>query len=1063
MSEARNLCLLASAGTGKTHRLTNRFLALLFAGVEPERILATTFTRKAAGEILDRVLQRLVEACQDDEKLAKLAHDIGLAGLGAEACRDLLARLTRKLNAFQVRTIDSFFVHLVQLFALDLELPSDWRLCDERVDQRLRSEALQEVLAEEDPEQTVLLLRELSKGEVGRSVHDSLLEKTSRLRHVHLEGAEGSWDRLTVPAIPDDEELATALAALEAAPLPKKKDGEENSNWKNARATLLGKVRDGQWEKVVENGLGFAFLGAERKFYRLPFPEEMESPMQVVMNRATGEILDRLRRNNLATAALLESFEAAFLRKKRSEGAFGFSDLPYALAPRTSRALPLDERELDRWFRLDGRIDHLLLDEFQDTAPVQWRILENIAREVVAGSEEERSLFVVGDVKQSIYSFRQAEPRLLSELVERLPGLKPDVMNKSYRSSLVVLETVNHVFEDIAANPTLAEEGHEPYRTAAQRWGDSFLPHEAAHEFSGAAFAVEARAATDEEPGNAPLLERTVERVQDILAQGPGAEVGVLLRKNAAIPRLIHVLRARGIDASGEGGNPLSDARAVLVYLSLLQLVDHPDDSAAAFHVATSPFGGHAGLAPGADTSTRRARASELRAELEREGLAEFTRGFATRVAQDDAWSAWDRARFAQLLDAAFAFESQGEPRPSAFIDHVRTKNVESPGGARVRVMTIHGSKGLEFDAVVLPELAGRLLGQRGTVLVDRPDPAGPIERASVAPAKKLLPVSAELRELYDGLTERMVEDSLSVLYVAMTRAKRRLDLILPFAEASSSNSKRKEPKAPETHELIRAALGAHGLHEPDEHGVLWSHPHNAPEGGWAAGLELAPARPEPESARPLRLAPRKTPRSLTRRSPSGEEGGGTRTAIDALRPGRGADVGTLVHACLEGLGWLEDGFEVEARCEARREWRNAPEDLRATARQLLDAGLDAAPIRALLSRATCGAPQGLELEARAEEEFATLLPGDEGGEELWIGSIDRLVLGKDGERVAWAQVIDYKTDRTGVKSLDELVAHYAPQLERYREFVAQRYELEAAAIPALLVFLGEGVVREVR
>lgn len=1057
MSEARNICLLASAGTGKTYRLTNRFLRLLFEGVEPERILATTFTRKAAGEILDRVLERLVEACESEEKRTELAKALGLGALEGATCRDLLASTTRSLHAFQVRTIDSFFVHLVGLFALELELPPDWSLCDDRVDVRLRSEVLQEVLAQEEPERIVLLLRELAKGDVGRSVHVTLLEKIGKLRHVHLECADGAWELPAVPAAVDDEELAAALAAIEASPLPKKRDGEEDSRWAKSRMTLLGRARDGLWEKVVDSGLGSKFLEEEPKFYGLPFPEEMVEPMKVLLRRAGAEVLGRLRDNNRAAAELLEAFEGAFQRRKRAEGVFGFSDLPYALAPRTARALPLDEGEHDRWFRLDGRIDHLLLDEFQDTAPVQWRILEELAREIVADGEGGRSLFCVGDVKQSIYSFRQAEPRLLAGLTERLPGLEPDEMHASYRSSAVVLDTVDRIFGDLAASPVFEGEGHEPHRRAAARWGEAYTTHSAARDLPGAAFAVEARASEEDEAHkDAPLLERAVERVEHILAEAPDAQVGVLLRKNKAIPRLIHALRQRGVDVSGEGGNPLTDARSVLVHLSLLHFIDHPDDTAAVFHVATSPLAVFARLEPGMGSEDRQRRSNELRAELQRDGLAEFTRRVALEIEDDATWNAWDRARFAQLLDQAYAFEPLGEARTSAFVEHVRTQSVESPSSARVRVMTIHGSKGLEFDAVVLPELTGHLLGQRDGVLVDRPDPAGSIQRASVAPRKGLLPISEELRGLYELLTERMVEDAASVLYVAATRAKRRLDLILP-ALPEKEGKKSKKPRAPETHQLIRAALAGDGWSEADEHGVVWTHPASATGGGWAKGLKPDQAvAPQAEEQR-LQLAESTRPRSLRRRSPSRSESSAPVSAADCLRPTRGAQVGTLVHACLEDLEWVE-GFDPEGHRALQRAGASAGK----AALNVLRKALAAEPVRELLTPATCGAPEGLELEVLREASFVQLIEDDDGQQELWTASIDRLVLGREAGEVRWASVVDYKTDRVDEHGLDGLVEHHGPQLRSYARLVAQRYGLAPERVESKLAFLSEGEVRSV-
>ena len=122
---------LASAGTGKTYKLTGHFLKLLLEGAEPGGILATTFTRKAAGEILDRVLQRLVDGATDPEKLEDLSRNVGIA-VTAEDCSALLTRLVRQLDRLQVRTIDAFFVQLGKLFALDLGLHAGWSIADEQ-------------------------------------------------------------------------------------------------------------------------------------------------------------------------------------------------------------------------------------------------------------------------------------------------------------------------------------------------------------------------------------------------------------------------------------------------------------------------------------------------------------------------------------------------------------------------------------------------------------------------------------------------------------------------------------------------------------------------------------------------------------------------------------------------------------------------------------------------------------------------------------------------------------------------------------------------------------------
>ena len=138
--------ILASAGTGKTFALSGRFLQLLLGGVPPERVLATTFTRKAAGEILDRVLERLADAVVDGGKRAELEEQVGRA-LDPAELRAALASLTRRLDRFRVRTLDAFFLQLAQLFSLDLGLPPDWSIAEEPTDRALQREALSRALA----------------------------------------------------------------------------------------------------------------------------------------------------------------------------------------------------------------------------------------------------------------------------------------------------------------------------------------------------------------------------------------------------------------------------------------------------------------------------------------------------------------------------------------------------------------------------------------------------------------------------------------------------------------------------------------------------------------------------------------------------------------------------------------------------------------------------------------------------------------------------------------------------------------------------------------------------
>ena len=255
MTHAPHRLILASAGTGKTYQLSGHFLRLLLAGVEPERILATTFTRKAAGEILERVLERLLEAATRPEKLAELATQAPGIALDRERVTTLLAHLTRRLDRFRVRTLDSFFVHLAQLFALDLELPPEWTLVEELDDAELRAEVLGRVLAECSQEERVELLRGLQRGAATRSVHAAMLSVVRDARELALESAPEAWAPMPLPDAPPPEQLPELGARLEAVELPLTQKGTPIVNWRTNVERARRAVACGDWEDFLEISL----------------------------------------------------------------------------------------------------------------------------------------------------------------------------------------------------------------------------------------------------------------------------------------------------------------------------------------------------------------------------------------------------------------------------------------------------------------------------------------------------------------------------------------------------------------------------------------------------------------------------------------------------------------------------------------------------------------------------------------------------------------------------------------------------------------------------------------
>ncbi len=1029
--------ILASAGTGKTYELSGRFLELLFRGVPPERILATTFTRKAAGEIFDRLLERMVAAIEEPEERRGLAVQTGVE-LGERALCAHLARMTRSLERFRVRTLDAFFVHLAHLFALELGLPPDWSIVEEAEDEALRRAALARALARADRLELLALLRDLQPAKAARSIERVLLENVREDRDAFLDSESEAWDRVTTPEAPSAAELARARQALVDMPLPRKTKGGFDSRWESEQCEILTRVDEGQWKEFIGKGLGKACRADPHapQYYGHPIPPDALAGLRLLLHQAAHVLLADVGRENRAARRWLERFETAYEEEKETERAYRFEDLPKHLHP-------LDENrvgELDLvWYRLDGRIDHLLLDEFQDTSPVQWRILRHLASEILADGTGERSFFCVGDVKQSIYGWREAEPRLLGTLHERHPVLEPESLVTNYRSSPVILDTVCKVFAGIAANPALAE---EPKQRAARDWQARFETPRAHDSLPGAAWLLEAPEAEGEDKELAPLR-LAAQRALEICEAAPGATIAILLRRNRHQARTIYLLRQLKIHASGEGGNPLTDSNAVLHMLSLFHLADHPGDSAAAFHVATSPLGPLSGLTPGGDEAQRVEVARVVRRRLSIEGYGAFCASFRPLVGE--RYGAWDQKRFEQLVDLAYAFEARAGLRTDPFVDHVRITRVEDPTSNQVKVMTIHMAKGLEFDAVILPELDLGLSLRETPILTLRPDPAGLLEAVSHSRGEELCRLDDSpggLHALWSEHEERETREALCLLYVAMTRAKHRLDLILQA---------RKTPAKSGFAGILRSAFGHP---RADARGVLWSHARN--DEAWFRA-EATPS-PAPDASREPRFRAPRAPRSLPRRTPSAAEGAGRLDPRDLLRsPGAPARVrGLLVHRWLAEVEWLEDFRTSDAELLALARPITDDAELAQEALADLRRALARPNARALLAR-----PAGGDPEVWRERAFELVLPAENGSETLLSGAFDRVVLERRDGKVVRALVIDFKTDRVAKKELEERVAFYRPQLASYRRVLARMTGLPEQTIAARLLFLELDEVRD--
>ena len=338
MSHAfQNQLFLASAGTGKTYRLASHFVGLLAREVAPERILATTFTKKAAGEILGRVWQRLVEVAQDPDAAQALSEAIGET-VTCDQVRAVLPGLARQIHRFRVSTLDAHTMQVVRLFEAELGLPAGWNIVDEVTDGELRDEALSEALRAGDEASWGALLKGLDPTGERRGVFDHVRSQIRELRDKVLESEEAAWTQIHVPQGPGEHALQAAIDGLKAFDdLPLTKTKKPRVNYLRAQKEAIERAEQSQWEELLSKGMIPKLLANETVFGGAEIPEALQAILRVLAQEGVHRLLAQVYQRNESSYRLIQRFEEAYAAFKREHGVLRFDDLMRFLDPLAAR------------------------------------------------------------------------------------------------------------------------------------------------------------------------------------------------------------------------------------------------------------------------------------------------------------------------------------------------------------------------------------------------------------------------------------------------------------------------------------------------------------------------------------------------------------------------------------------------------------------------------------------------------------------------------------------------------------------------------------------------------
>lgn len=1059
------LMIRASAGTGKTYQLSNRLLQIILSGESVDHVLATTFTRKAAGEILQRVLVRLARACVDDGQFVELRKALNDLQFEQADCLAALRRVTRQLHRFRVSTLDSFYAQLARTFSLELRLSPGWSAVDPVREEAIRMQAIQHMLDQSDQRTLTSLVKMLAKGETKRSVAREIQETVEGGYHFYRSAGAQAFNELRVPKSPPEDKFREALEFLQ-------RFDPGHKSIRKAQETIAELALIGDWESVVCQGLMTSAVQTGR-YYKRELDPKLLDRLAIIRRKCAAELLPVRRAQSEAAYELLDSFNSQYMALLRRQRMLAFADITYLLSRWMNRTLsseptandrsliPIDQQQLK--LRMDCGIDHLLLDEFQDTAPDQWHIIEPLAQPLTEVISPNSSFFCVGDTKQAIYGWRGGVAEIFDRVASSIANLSEAELSESYRSSPEVIDAVNDVFHQLTRHENFAD-----CDEVAAQWCQKFPEHKTTRcDLPGYVLVKNGIACDPNLPGEdreVAELEHSAKMIAELASEASGLSIGVLFRDNRKVAVMIELLRQRGVSASQEGGNPLTDCAVVQLILSLCHLADHPGDTVAEFHVKNSPL---ISLFPEHVRDSASALAEWVWLQVTRLGLGRAISNFSDLLAPRLDW--WDQHRLTQLITLAYQFEAQFTHRLRDFEAFVEQQKVALPSEAQVKVMTIHSSKGLEFDAVFLPDLGIPLAGHPPLMVARAPDPCAPptgILRHMNEHVQALLP--KEWREAFHARKAHGVREILCVLYVAMTRARSALYMVTAPRTSKTQNATQV------CSSLLQSVLGEKELCNVPE-AVLYER--GNPE--WYKARHRATAenvndagKPFPARAIALKVDEQTAPRRGFRvAAPS------AMASMKSVQLSRiftknemlGAAVGTLVHACFEQIEWLDDYTTSTVALRNAVLSRLTPEELRHISLDQEIEGfvkmLKLSAVRDALSRKRYADKRnGLaadEVQVENERRISLILDN-----QLISGSIDRLVLLKRKGRPLAAEIIDYKTDRWDERTeLSEWIAqrveHHGPQLRAYAGVVSRMLKLPLEHIECSLVLLsGNACVR---
>ena len=1119
----------ANAGSGKTYVLSTRVIRLLLDGVEPSKILCLTYTKTAAAEMKNRVFSRLGEwVTMDEALLAKeLTEVTGRRTLEPEIffARTLFARALETPGGLKIQTIHAFCEALLHRFPLEANIAGHFELIDEKESDFLIAEAKRKLLTGKNENTRVALARVLARaGEAGlekllteivgqRQKLDALVEKLgdeTERRSAYL-GAFGFGESETTSSIqatlfnelPIDLELMRAVRD-EAASLGKQRAYEfaygcvvalENQDPEKAFEQLKETL-------VKENGDAYSpsWLFAKDILNQFPTLADRYVHAAGKMGEIVGRtnLLDEVSKT-LDALTIADRLLSLYSGLKNRRGLLDFEDL----IMRTESMLQKDNVAAWVRFKLDQGIDHILVDEAQDTSPAQWRVIRILADEFFDGdsaAHNKRTVFAVGDEKQSIYSFQGADPRGFDDArlhfkvkVKNAQLEFEDLrLDASFRSTGDVLSAVDHVF------------AHADHMRGLSGSEDTFPRHQSLRQNQPGSVQVwdveEAQDIEDEEDWRVPVdhakkpaiivAERVADQIKNWIDEGTCLEASgkpilagdilVLVRKrDAFVNALSRALKVRNVPVAGADRLSMVSHIAVMDLMALGRVTLNNSDDLSLAALLRSPIfawtdqqlfdlafdrAGASLYAQLRRHAADRELAADTFAQLEQWktlGLNKPVFEFYSHVLGADGARKKLVARLGpetgemldEFLNLSIAQERTGAASLETFLNTLENfspviKRQMDDARQQVKIMTVHGAKGLEAPIVFLVDPgSAAFTAQNAPALLPTSWNTGRQEINAVLWGNSSKQRSAQSGEIIEGLKEKAEDEYRRLLYVGMTRAADRL-IVVGYAGKRGAKETWHSMVTTGLDEYSRAIESPHisGIHYPATQ-MLDIHPPRQIADADVGAKTIVPAcfdKPapaEPPAARPL--VPSGAYGFAVEPDRQDSEGETPISLVDlhaaetslAMSPQLALRRGTAIHKLLQ---MLPDIVAEERRDRAtiycrQFESRWTTPDIDLICDQVFGV-MDNPAYAPFFAK-----------DARAEVSVMGTLKI--GGEDRAVsGVIDRLSVTKDA-----VYLVDYKTNANPPRSISDVPPVYLRQMALYHALVTPLYPQKS--VKAALLF----------